>query len=102
MNSFLSKSYYLVYFILPTGIHGNPIRSGLLKSLDKFDAGFFGLSPGMADTTDPGLRMLLEVCYEAIVDSGECITKTHGYVVSKTTFLCYFILYKTYFLRIWL
>ena len=57
--------------MLFSGIHGNPTRSGRLKSLDKFDAPFFGLSPGVTDTTDPGLRKMLEVCYEAIVDSGK-------------------------------
>ncbi|CAG2164273.1 unnamed protein product, partial [Oppiella nova] len=54
----------------PRGLYGLPTRSGKLKSLDKFDAQFFGLSGKQADHMDPQGRLLLEVTHEAIVDSG--------------------------------
>jgi hypothetical protein len=47
-----------------------PKRSGKLKTLNKFDAAFFGVNPKQANSMDPQLRMLLEVTYEAVVDSG--------------------------------
>lgn len=52
------------------GLYGLPRRSGKLKDLSKFDAAFFGVHPKQAHTMDPQLRLLLEVSYEAIVDSG--------------------------------
>ncbi|KAJ8030667.1 Fatty acid synthase [Holothuria leucospilota] len=42
----------------------------MLKTLSTFDASFFGMLPVEANTTDPQLRILLEVAYEAIVDGG--------------------------------
>lgn len=47
-----------------------PKRSGKLKNIEKFDASFFGVHPKQANTMDPQLRLLLEVAYEAIIDSG--------------------------------
>lgn len=52
------------------GLYGLPRRSGKLKDLSKFDAGFFGVHPKQAHTMDPQLRLLLEVAYEAILDAG--------------------------------
>eukprot|EP00079_Xenopus_tropicalis_P028199 XP_012822994.1 PREDICTED: fatty acid synthase [Xenopus tropicalis] len=52
------------------GLYGLPKRNGKLKELDKFDAAFFGVHPKQAHTMDPQLRLLLEICYEAIVDAG--------------------------------
>ena len=52
------------------GLHGLPKRNGKLKDISGFDAAFFQISPKQAHKMDPGLRMLLEVAYEAIVDSG--------------------------------
>mgnify|MGYP003691594859 CR=1 FL=1 len=60
-----------IYFC--TGLFGLPKRSGKLKTINKFDATFFGVHPKQADSMDPQLRMLLEVTYEAIVDSGKRI-----------------------------
>lgn len=54
----------------PTGLYGLPMRNGTLKDISKFDSQFFGISPKQADQMDPQLRMLLEVSYEAICDSG--------------------------------
>ena len=44
---------------------------GMLKSLDKFDSGFFKIAPTQVDFMDPQQRMLLEVVLEAMIDSGE-------------------------------
>lgn len=63
-----------------SGLFGLPKRSGKLKTLNKFDATFFGVHPKQANNMDPQLRMLLEVTYEAIVDSGKY---THYYLILK-------------------
>ena len=47
-----------------------PRRVGCMYDLDKFDAGFFGIVPKLADNMDPEQRMLLEATFEAILDSG--------------------------------
>lgn len=52
------------------GIFGLPPRNGKLNDLSKFDASFFGVHPKQANMMDPQLRMLMEVSYEAIMDSG--------------------------------
>ncbi|KAM4691284.1 fatty acid synthase isoform 2-T2 [Rhinophrynus dorsalis] len=52
------------------GIYGLPERNGKLKEISKFDASFFGVHSKQAHTMDPQLRLLLEICYEAIVDGG--------------------------------
>ena len=54
----------------PLGLYGLPTRSGKMKDLGKFDAQFFGVNGKQANKMDPQLRLLLEVTYEAIVDSG--------------------------------
>ncbi|KAJ8030397.1 Fatty acid synthase [Holothuria leucospilota] len=45
----------------------------MLKSLSTFDASFFGMLPEQVNKTDPQLRILLEVAYEAIVDAGKTL-----------------------------
>jgi len=57
-----------IFYVL--GLLGLPKRSGKLKDLSKFDASFFGVHPKQANVMDPQLRMLLEVTYEALLDSG--------------------------------
>ena len=54
----------------PAGMYGLPTRAGLLKDIASFDATFFSVSAKQADKMDPQLRLLLEVCYETILDSG--------------------------------
>jgi acyl transferase domain-containing protein/NADPH:quinone reductase-like Zn-dependent oxidoreductase/acyl carrier protein len=45
-------------------------RGGFLDDAAEFDAGFFGVSPREALAMDPQQRVLLEVAWEAIEDSG--------------------------------
>lgn len=46
------------------------LKAGYLDQIDKFDAGFFKISPKEATMMDPYQRLFLEVAYEAIEDSG--------------------------------
>lgn len=55
-----------------------PPYMGKIKDLTKFDAEFFGIHSKAAESTDPQLRLLLEVAYEAIVDAGESLTSMKG------------------------
>ncbi|CAG0916724.1 unnamed protein product [Notodromas monacha] len=52
------------------GLMGLPRRLGTLKDIKSFDASFFGVHGKQADVMDPQLRMLMEISYEAILDSG--------------------------------
>jgi fatty acid synthase len=52
------------------GLFGLPARSGKLNNLDKFDATFFNVHAKQSNMMDPQLRMLLELTYEAVLDSG--------------------------------
>ncbi|XP_063375221.1 fatty acid synthase-like [Cydia amplana] len=52
------------------GMHGLPSRLGKLKDLKHFDAAYFNLFDKQADVMDPGMRILLEVTHETIVDAG--------------------------------
>ncbi|CAD5216831.1 unnamed protein product [Bursaphelenchus okinawaensis] len=54
----------------PPGLFDLPKRHGKLSDLKKFDAGFFGVTPKQANFMDPQIRKLLEVAYEAMIDSG--------------------------------
>jgi acyl transferase domain-containing protein/NADPH:quinone reductase-like Zn-dependent oxidoreductase/surfactin synthase thioesterase subunit/NAD(P)-dependent dehydrogenase (short-subunit alcohol dehydrogenase family)/SAM-dependent methyltransferase/aryl carrier-like protein len=53
-------------------------RGGFIKDVDKFDAGFFGISPLEAQRMDPQQRMLLEVSYEATEDAGLSLNDLSG------------------------
>ncbi len=52
--------------------------AGTLESIDRFDAGFFGVSPREAECMDPQQRMLLQATWEAIDDGGELLDPSRG------------------------
>lgn len=52
------------------GLWGLPPRAGRLKDLSKFDNEFFGFTVEEANFMDFQLRILYEVVYESIIDSG--------------------------------
>ncbi|MEM7031805.1 MAG: beta-ketoacyl synthase N-terminal-like domain-containing protein, partial [Chloroflexota bacterium] len=62
---------------------------GYLENVTEFDADFFGIPPEEAQQIDPQHRLLLEVAYEALADSGQVIadlahTKTGVFVGIST------------------
>jgi acyl transferase domain-containing protein/acyl carrier protein len=52
----------------------------VLEDITGFDAAFFGLSPRMAALTDPQQRLFLEVCWEALEQSGYARPEHRGRV----------------------
>lgn len=51
-------------------VYDLPARKGVLRNIENFDANFFNMAPKQVHKTDPQLRLLLEVTYEAFVDAG--------------------------------
>lgn len=51
-------------------MNGLPPRLGLLSDVDKFDSMYFGINHNQVESMDPALRILLELCIEAIFDAG--------------------------------
>ncbi|RZC40550.1 fatty acid synthase-like [Asbolus verrucosus] len=49
---------------------GTSPRLGVVKDVEYFDAGYFGMNPRDANSKDPRVRLLLEAVFEAIVDAG--------------------------------
>jgi fatty acid synthase, animal type len=45
-------------------------RVGTLNDLEKFDSSFFSIPSKHANWIDPQIRLLIEKCYEAILDAG--------------------------------
>lgn len=59
----------------------NYVRAAmLLQDIDRFDAGFFGLTPREAAIMDPQHRHFLECCWEALEDAGCAPQKFAGAV----------------------
>ncbi|MFD2264877.1 SDR family NAD(P)-dependent oxidoreductase [Lacibacterium aquatile] len=52
--------------------------AGVLSEVDRFDAGFFGVSPREALQMDPQQRLLLELVQEAVDDSGMTLARLAG------------------------
>lgn len=50
--------------------HEIPKRKGVIKSLNKFDATFFGVHYKQASIMDPQGRQIIECAYEAVLDAG--------------------------------
>ncbi|MFO7483645.1 SDR family NAD(P)-dependent oxidoreductase, partial [Oceanibaculum nanhaiense] len=49
---------------------GFPKRGGFLADIDRFDAGFFRISPVEAERLDPQQRLMLETSWRALEDAG--------------------------------
>lgn len=53
---------------------------GVVADFDKFDAGFFGVSPLEAKLMDPQQRIMLEMAWEALERSGHCPSTYPGLI----------------------
>ncbi len=53
-------------------------RGAFLENVDRFDANFFGIPPRTAKLIDPQQRLLCEVAWEAIENSGLSVSSLNG------------------------
>jgi len=53
-------------------------RIGTINNIEKFDAEFFNISVAEAHTLDPGVRILFENTYAAIIDAGVNLAELQG------------------------
>eukprot|EP00884_Botryococcus_braunii_P002850 jgi/Botrbrau1/12566/Bobra.0169s0101.1 len=60
------------------GLYGNPHRGGVVMDFETFDAAFFSVHGKQHQKLDPQAKKLLEVGYEAWVDSGVAFTQLSG------------------------
>lgn len=61
--------------------HFVPVK-GILTDIDKFDAGFFRMSPADASIMDPQQRVFLECAWEALEHAANIPNKNHNPVIS--------------------
>ena len=84
----------------PIGLNDNQTsRSGKIKNLKYFDNAYFCTLPILADSMEPGSRIILETTYEAIADAGIAPqqirgTKTGVYVGINTVGMAFHVLFK--------
>ncbi|GEM_PF-727573 len=53
-------------------------HGSFLDEVDDFDAAFFGISPGEAESMDPQQRILMEVSHDALANAGQTLTNVKG------------------------
>src|SRR5688572_19830167 len=53
-------------------------HGGFLANIDQFDEQFFGMSPREAERADPQQRLMLELAFEALEDSGTTPKRMRG------------------------
>ncbi len=61
---------------------------GFMKGIDQFDAHFFGISPREADRMDPQQRIMLELSWSCIEDSGYSSSQLSGSQVGVFIGVC--------------
>ncbi|XP_063218658.1 fatty acid synthase-like [Bacillus rossius redtenbacheri] len=74
-----------------------PHRHGKINNVMKFDASFFGIHLKQAETMDPMCRLILERCYEAVVDAGINPYSLRGSRVGVFVGACFSETEKTWF-----
>ncbi len=61
---------------------------GFIDDIDKFDAGFFGISPKEAESMDPQQRLMLELSWACLEDAGIVPTQWFGKSVGVFLGMC--------------
>lgn len=95
--------FFFVRCYSHTGLYNDQTsRSGKIKNLEYFDNSYFCTIPILADTMEPGSRIILETTYEAIADAGIAPqkirgTKTGVYVGINTVGMFFFLYFLFFF-----